>query len=46
MGVATHLGIQLADYDETIRTFIPGYEEMLDAAAATVAPAAARGNRG
>jgi tRNA (cmo5U34)-methyltransferase len=31
------LGIQLADYDETIRTFIPGYEEMLDQAAAAVA---------
>ncbi len=37
MGVATHLGIRLADYDETIRTFIPGYEDMLDAAAAVVA---------
>ena len=37
MGVATHLGIDLADYDETIRRFIPGYETMLDAAAAAVA---------
>lgn len=37
MGVATHLGIRLADYDETIRTFIPRYEEMLDAAASVVA---------
>src|SRR5262245_46452363 len=37
MGVATHLGIRIADYDESIRTFIPDYEEMLDTAAATVA---------
>jgi tRNA (cmo5U34)-methyltransferase len=35
--VATHLGIRLGDYDEMIRTFIPGYEDMLDAAAAAVA---------
>jgi ubiquinone/menaquinone biosynthesis C-methylase UbiE len=37
MGVAAHLGIRLDDYDEQIRTFIPGYEEMLDTATATVA---------
>ncbi len=37
MGVATHLGIRLAEYDQRIRTFIPHYEEMLDGAAATVA---------
>ena len=37
MGVATHLGIPLADYDKTIRAFIPGYEDMLDAAASAVA---------
>ena len=37
MGVATHLGIRLAEYDQRIRTFIPHYQEMLDAAAATVA---------
>lgn len=33
MGVATHLGIDLAEYDARIRTFIPYYEEMLDVAA-------------
>lgn len=33
MGVAAHLGIDLAEYDERIRTFIPYYEEMLDVAA-------------
>ena len=31
--VARHLGIDLRDYDARIRTFIPGYETMLDAAA-------------
>src|SRR5262245_12845728 len=36
MGVATHLGIDLADYDARIRTFIPDYEEMLAAAAAVI----------
>ena len=36
MGVGTHLGIRLAEYDERIRTFIPHYEEMLDSAAALV----------
>ena len=33
MSVATHLGIRLQDYDKRIRTFIPHYDEMLDAAA-------------
>lgn len=33
MGVAAHLGIDLAEYDARIRTFIPDYEEMLDVAA-------------
>jgi SAM-dependent methyltransferase len=33
MTVASHLGIQLADYDAKIRTFIPNYDQMLDAAA-------------
>jgi SAM-dependent methyltransferase len=32
MGVAAHLGIRLSEYDAAIRTFIPRYEEMLDAA--------------
>ena len=34
MGVASHLGIRLREYDQRIRTFIPDYDEMLDAAAA------------
>ena len=34
MSVATHLGIDLAEYDARIRSFIPHYEEMLDVAAA------------
>ncbi len=33
MSVATHLGIRLDEYDARIRTFIPGYEQMIDAAA-------------
>lgn len=33
MAVADHLGITLESYDERIRTFIPSYDEMLDAAA-------------
>jgi tRNA (cmo5U34)-methyltransferase len=40
MGVASHLGIKLTEYDSRIRTFIPHYEEMLDAAAAAVQPRA------
>jgi len=36
MGAATHLGIDLADYDRSIRSFIPGYETMLDVAAAAL----------
>lgn len=40
MGVAAHLGIDLAEYDDRIRTFIPDYEEMLDAAADAVPPLA------
>ncbi len=40
MGVATHLGIDLAEYDARIRTFIPHYEEMLDVAASAVDPRA------
>jgi ubiquinone/menaquinone biosynthesis C-methylase UbiE len=38
MSVATHLGIDLAEYDTRIRTFIPHYEEMLDVAAAAINP--------
>lgn len=36
MGVASHLGIKLSEYDSRIRTFIPHYEEMLDVAAAAI----------
>lgn len=36
MGAASHLGIDLREYDTRIRSFIPGYEEMLGAAAAVV----------
>ena len=35
MGVATHLGIRLDEYDARIETFIPDYREMLDVAAET-----------
>jgi trans-aconitate methyltransferase len=38
MSVATNLGIDLAEYDARIRTFIPDYEEMLDVAAAAIDP--------
>jgi SAM-dependent methyltransferase len=40
--VAAHLGIRLSEYDDRIRTFIPHYEEMLDAAASAVDPNARR----
>ena len=40
--VAEHLGIELSEYDERMGTFIPHYEEMLDAAAAAVSPHARR----
>jgi trans-aconitate methyltransferase len=36
VSVASHLAIDLDEYDARIRTFIPDYEEMLDAAAALV----------
>jgi|SRR3954468_7301313 len=38
MSVASHLGIDLNEYDSRIRTFIPHYEEMLDVAAAAIPP--------
>jgi trans-aconitate methyltransferase len=41
MGVATHLGIDLNEYDARSRTFIPDYDEMLDVAAGAV-PVSAR----
>lgn len=37
MGAASHLGIDLREYDSRIRSFIPGYDDMLDAAAAALA---------
>ena len=37
MGAASHLGIDLREYDARIRSFIPGYDAMLDAAAAALA---------
>jgi len=40
MSTASHLGIRLSEYDRRIRTFIPHYEEMLDAAAALMPPRA------
>ena len=40
MSVSSHLGIVIDDYDRRIRTFIPRYEEMLDAAAAAINPRA------
>lgn len=36
MGAATHLGINLGDYDAVIRTLIPHYEELIGAAGAAV----------
>lgn len=36
MSVATHLGIDLAEYDARIRTFIPYYEEMLEVGASAI----------
>jgi ubiquinone/menaquinone biosynthesis C-methylase UbiE len=35
MSVAKHLNIKLSEYDRSIRTFIPNYEEMLEEAAKT-----------
>jgi trans-aconitate methyltransferase len=36
VGVAAHLGIDLREYDARIRTFIPDYDAMLDAAGRAV----------
>lgn len=41
MGVASHLGIKLAEYDSRIRSFIPDYEATLNVAARSI-PASAR----
>jgi SAM-dependent methyltransferase len=40
MGAAEHLGINLDEYDARIRTFIPGYDALLDTAAQALASAA------
>lgn len=37
MSVSSHLAIDLNEYDERIRTFIPAYEEMLDVVARVIA---------
>src|SRR3954471_5718492 len=42
MGAASHLGIDLREYDTRIRSFIPGYEEMLDAAGDALAASVRR----
>jgi ubiquinone/menaquinone biosynthesis C-methylase UbiE len=42
VSVSTHLAINLDEYDERIRTFIPYYEEMLTVAAETLALRAPR----
>ena len=38
MSVETHLGIALDEFDERIRTFVPYYEDLLDAAASVINP--------
>jgi SAM-dependent methyltransferase len=45
MSVAAHLGIRLRDYDRRVRTFIPGYEEMLHAVAVSCGTALERARR-
>ncbi|MFN2444997.1 MAG: trans-aconitate 2-methyltransferase [Vicinamibacterales bacterium] len=37
MGVSRHLKINLSEYDAMIRTFVPGYERLLEVTAATLA---------
>jgi tRNA (cmo5U34)-methyltransferase len=37
MGAAAHLGIDLREYDARIRTFIPGYEQLLEITSRTLA---------
>jgi len=45
MSVADHLQIDLADYEHRVRTFIPGYDHLVNAAAAACAVALARVRR-
>jgi SAM-dependent methyltransferase len=42
MGTGSHLGIDLAEYDARIRTFIPGYEQMHAAVAGALRDAVRR----
>jgi trans-aconitate methyltransferase len=35
--VATHLGLAASDYDATIRTYLPGYHDMIDTVVAIIA---------
>jgi SAM-dependent methyltransferase len=42
MSAGSHLGIDLAEYDARIRTFIPGYEAMHESVAGALGRAAAR----
>jgi SAM-dependent methyltransferase len=44
MGAAAHLGIDLREYDTRIRSFIPGYDAMLEVAAAVLAASVRRRN--
>lgn len=37
MGAASHLGIDLREYDTRIRSFIPGYEQLLEIASTVLA---------
>jgi len=45
MSVARHLGIRITEYDRLIRTFIPRYDAIIEAAADTVAAALAARRR-
>jgi tRNA (cmo5U34)-methyltransferase len=45
MSVAAHLKINLAEYDQRVRTFIPGYDHMINAAAAACGVTLARVKR-
>jgi tRNA (cmo5U34)-methyltransferase len=45
MSVAAHLKIRLEDYDERVRTFIPGYDHLINAAAAACGTALQRVRR-
>jgi len=42
MSAASHLGIDLRDFDTRIRSFIPGYDDLLDGAAGVLAASIGR----